>query len=142
MDAELTKIKQLTDTLINVEGNLTKEKQILEFIIEHTTDGYWDWNIQTGYEFLSPKFKSQLGYTVDEMENKPESWQAICNKEDIALLWEQVQKHFSDEIPDIEGVLRFTHKEGHEIKILCRGKLVERTDDGLPLRMIGTHVII
>jgi PAS domain S-box-containing protein len=138
----LDEIRKLTNSLSRVENNLKNEKSTLEFILEHTTDGYWDWNVVTGYEYLSPKFKSQLGYTVDEMENKPESWQKICNPEDAAKLWDQVQNHFSGNQEDIKGVLRFTHKEGHEIQILCRGKLVERSEDGSPLRMIGTHVIL
>ena len=68
----LDRIIALTDTLIKVEENAQKERKILEFIIEHTTDGYWDWNIMTGYEYMSPKFKAQLGYKPNEMKNSPE----------------------------------------------------------------------
>jgi PAS domain S-box-containing protein len=138
----LDNIRKLTSTLVRVEQNLEQEKSTLEFILEHTTDGYWDWDVETGYEYLSPRFKSQLGYEVDEMEDKPESWQAICHPEDSNLLWDEVQQHFRGEIEEIKGVLRFTHKLGHEIRILCRGKLVEFTESGEPKRMIGTHVIL
>jgi len=38
----IDKIKKLTETLNRVEDNLHEEKEVLEFILEHTTDGYWD----------------------------------------------------------------------------------------------------
>lgn len=142
MSDNLKKIKELTNTLERVEDNLTEEKTILEFMLEHTTDGYWDWNIVSGYEYLSPKFKKQLGYEPDEMENRPESWQKICNQEDLVRTYATVEKHFKGEIDEFKEVLRFTHKQGHEVTILCRGKVVKRGDNGEPLRMIGTHTII
>ena len=57
----IKKIKHLTESLTRVENNLKEEKEILEFILEHTTDGYWDWDLTTNYQYLSPKLKSQLG---------------------------------------------------------------------------------
>jgi PAS domain-containing protein len=136
----LAKIKELTDTLTRVEENLSKEKIILEFILENTTDGYWDWNMVTNYEYLSPKLKAQLGYEDHEMENKPEAWMEMCldlEKANVAI-----QAHIKGDTPDFRSVVRYTHKKGHVVSILCRGKIVEFDEDGKPTRMIGTHVII
>jgi len=121
-------------------GNV--DKSILNFVLENTTDGYWDWNLITNEEYLSPRFKSQLGYQDDEMENSPEAWQAICNPDDVKKSYEAIMKYLSGEVEDFSEILRFTHKKGHEISILCKGKIVERTEDGKPSRIIGTHAII
>lgn len=142
MNENIKKLYELTNTLENVEQNLTEERDVLEFILEHTTDGYWDWNMVNNYEYLSPKFKSQLGYGVNEMENSPESWQKICNQEDLERTIVTVENHIKGETEEFKELLRFTHKEGHEVKILCRGKVVKRDEKGNPLRMIGTHTII
>jgi PAS domain S-box-containing protein len=142
MSENLKKLYDLTETLERVESNLVEEKSILEFMLEHTTDGYWDWDIQSGYEYMSPKFKKQLGYEPDEMENKPEAWQAICNEEDLGRAFQVVESHLKGESEEFKETLRFTHKEGHEVKIICRGKVVKRSENGEPLRMIGTHTII
>ena len=138
----LKAIQDLTHTLNRVEDNLTQEKEILEFIIENTTDGYWDWDMVTNYEYLSPRLKKQLGYTDKSMENSPEAWQVLCHEADLKKAIAKVQKHIASETEDFSQKLRFTHKKGHEVKVLCRGKIVDRDEDNNPLRMIGTHVII
>jgi PAS domain S-box-containing protein len=142
MSKNLKKIQELTKTLNNVESNLKDENKLLEFILENTTDGYWDWDIQSGYEYLSPKFKNQLGYKEDEMENSPESWMAICNEEDLDDAKRLIGEVLTGGDDEFEKELRFTHKEGHEVKILCKGKLIKKSEEGLPLRMVGTHRII
>ena len=139
----LKKIQDLTKTLSRVEGNLHEENKILQFILEQATDGYWDWNMETNYEYLSPKFKEQLGYGVSEMENKPESWQAICDEEDLQRAWGFIQSElFTNKVDVFVENLRFTHKLGHQVEILCKGKVIKRDESGVPLRMIGTHTII
>lgn len=138
----LNEIKTLTDTLIRVEENLKEEMAILEFILDQSTDGYWDWNIETDYEYLSPKFKAQLGYKPDEMKNSPSAWQEICNKSDLAKAGPLIESHLKGETDEFQAELRFTHKDGSEIKVLCSGKVVSRKKDGTPLRMVGTHKLI
>ena len=138
----IDKIKLLTDSLTRVEENLMEEMAILEFILEKSTDGYWDWNIVTNYEYLSPKFKAQLGYAPDEMENSPRSWQSICNPDDLEKASENINLHLKGETRDFSETLRFTHKDGHIVNILCSGVVVSRDKDGNPLRMVGTHRLI
>ena len=79
----LDKIRLLTESLSRVEENLKEEMAILEFILERSTDGYWDWNIEGNYEYLSPKLKDQLGYSERELENTPDSWKKICTEDSL-----------------------------------------------------------
>jgi PAS domain S-box-containing protein len=104
----IDKIKKLTETLNRVEDNLHEEKEVLEFILEHTTDGYWDWDLTTNYQFLSPKLKNQLGYEEDEMENKPESWQAICDKLDLEKTEKRIEDHLDGITEDFKSIMNFT----------------------------------
>ena len=136
----LDKIEKLTNTLSRVDENLKDEMSILEFVLDSITDGYWDWNIETNYEYFSDKFKSQLGYK--RMKPSPESWQKICNPEDLTSAIKGVEDHFSGKTENFNQVLRLTHKDGHEVKVMCIGKVVNWSDDGKPLRMVGTHQLI
>jgi PAS domain S-box-containing protein len=139
-DFLMNKIKEIQES-IGKGGNSNLD--ILKFILENTTDGYWDWHISKDYEYLSPTFKSQLGYEDHEMENHPSSWQKLANEEDLKRIFALVTKHFETkgEVPVLETI-RFTHKKGYELTILCRGKVVEWGENGEPIRMVGTHAII
>lgn len=138
----LEELTKLTESLAKIEEDLREENEILEFILENTTDGYWDWDIQKNTEYLSSKFKAQLGFEKEEMENTPEAWMVLCNKEDLERVGLEIEKILKGDKDEFSETLLFTHKLGHSIKILCRGKLVTRLADGTPIRMIGTHTII
>ncbi len=136
----LDRIIELTYTLSRVEENLQEEMAILSFVLDSITDGYWDWNIQTGYEFFSEKFKSQLGYK--RMKPSPESWKRICHPEDLEEAERKMEEHFLGKTDEFNQILRLRHKDGHEVKVKSSGKVVSYNDDGSPLRMVGTHILI
>lgn len=112
-----------------------------ELLTESIFSGYWDWNIKTNYEYLSPQFKAMFGYDVDEMEHSPESWQKIAYKEDLPKLFAEFEKHVGSRgAKPFSSITRFYHKEGHTKYVLCSGRVVEWDEDWKPKRAIGTHV--
>jgi len=136
-------IIKLTDTLSRVEKNLNEEMEILEFVLDTITDGYWDLHIPNGYQYLSSKYKEMLGYGVNEMENAPSAWMAIIDKVDLKITLDNFNKHVdtNGEHP-FDQVVTYTHKLGHKIKIRCTGSIVSWNKDGTPLRMVGIHQLI
>jgi PAS domain-containing protein len=44
-------------------------EEVLKEILEQSLAGYWDWDIPTGNEYLSPSFKTMFGYEDHEIEN-------------------------------------------------------------------------
>ena len=139
----INKLRELVENLPIRDAEIFKMKEILELTLELSTDGYWDWDITTNYEYLSPAFKKQLGYEVDEMENSPESWMTLIHPDDLVVTLKQFDDHVKTrgEKP-YRSSARYTHKDGHEIIILCRGSVIEWDKDNKPLRMVGTHIDI
>ena len=115
---------------------------IIDTILEDTLAGFWDWDIENNEEYLSPQFKKMLGYEPDEMENSPDSWQKLIHPEDLIAVLKQFEEHVNSKgaIP-YHNEVRYCHKSGKTIHILCKGKVV-KWDGDKPLRMIGTHVDI
>ena len=114
-----------------------------EATIEAAQIGTWDWNLQTGKVKFNTRWFEIVGYTPEELA--PESIQTSINishpddfKESIAI----AEKHFNGESPYYEIEYRMKHKNGHWVWFLDRGRLMSRTADGKPLRMLGTHIDI
>jgi len=53
-----------------------------------------------------------------------------------------LNKHFSGEVEYYDIECRMRHKDGHWVWVQDRGRVVEWTEDGAPLRMSGTHADI
>lgn len=130
-------------TIQSLKEQIKLERDKLETLLESEVNGYWDWNLVTNEEYLSPCFKSMLGYEDHEMENKPESWQALIHPDDLIIAMDNFEKHVATkgEYP-FDQEVRFTHRSGKELWILSRGRVTEWAEDGTPLRMMGVHIDI
>lgn len=113
---------------------------IRETIIDSSYDGYWDWHIQEDYEYMSPKFWQMFGYKPEEKKHHPSEWQKIIVKESLEEAIKNYQRHVDSKgkHPYLQEV-KYYHKDGHIIHVLCRGKVIEWDSEGKPVRMVGTH---
>ncbi|WP_027421237.1 sensor histidine kinase [Crocinitomix catalasitica] len=111
--------------------------------LESSLAGFWDWDMVTNEEYLSPRFKEMFGYSEDEMESSPEAWQKIAFKEDLPAMYESLEKHIASKgkIP-FRITIRYHHKNGETVWVRCNGKVVAWGENGEPLRAIGCHVDI
>jgi len=144
-DKEMYSICSFRDVseLKKAEKKYIDKNRAFEQLLEGTMAGYWDWMIQEGTEYLSPSFKKMFGYEDHEMENKPESWQKIIHQDDLPGVFECFEEHVESkgEVP-FSNQVRYYHKDGSIVWIYCRGKIIEWSDDGKPIRMVGSHVDI
>jgi PAS domain S-box-containing protein len=119
------------------------ERAILHDILDATLAGYWDWDIHAGEEYLSPGFKRMFGYEPEELRSLPETWQKLIFPEDLPGVLEAFDRHVGSlgEAPFYNEV-RYRHKDGSTVWVICAGRVVEWTDSGEPRRMVGCHVDI
>ena len=114
-----------------------------ESALESSLAGYWDWNMVTNEEYLSPRFKEMFGYAEHEMENNPEAWQKIAFQEDLPDMFQKFEAHIKSRGQSpFKSVVRYHHKNGNTIWVRCNGKVVEWSENNEPLRAIGCHVDI
>jgi PAS domain S-box-containing protein len=120
-----------------------RSEQNFKDIFESTLSGYWDWNLVDNTEYLSPTFKRMFGYLDHEMENSPDAWQKIIFPEDLPGVFEVFDRHIKShgQVPFYNEV-RFRHKDGSTVWVICAGRVVEWAADGKPLRMVGCHIDI
>lgn len=113
-----------------------------KFFVNVMTDGYFDWYMDSNYEYMSPRFWEIFGYKPEEKEHKPEEWMDIINKDDLKIALKNLDKHIKTKgkFPYFQNI-KYKHKDGHDVTVLCKGKVIEWKDDK-PLRMVGTHTDI
>lgn len=129
-----------TETKI-LEEEVRKQRDRLEGILESEAAGYWDWIIPEDNEYMSPRLKSMFGYKPDEIENTRAAWKTLVHPDDLPVLRDSYRAHVRSRgaVP-YDNQVRYLHKDGSVIWVLCRGRVVEWSADGNPVRMMGVHV--
>jgi diguanylate cyclase (GGDEF)-like protein/PAS domain S-box-containing protein len=110
-----------------------------QFALEGAGDGVWDWNAATNTVFFSRQWKAMLGYEDHEIGTSLDEWDSRIHPDDKAGCYEDLERHFAGQTPIYQNEHRVQCKDGSYRWILDRGKVIEWTADGKPLRVIGTH---
>ncbi len=134
-------VKALREELAHTRSELSKSQLLFESIVESSMAGYLIWNIKKDTIFLSPTFKSMFGYEDHELPNSAETINKLMFDQDLPRAYEQIEKHITSngKIPyHIE--VRYKHKDGSTVWVICSGKIVERDENGEPITMVGCHV--
>jgi len=128
---DVTDLKKLQEDLQN-------QSERLEGILESDGSGYWDWNVQQDSVHLSPRLQSMLGYSDADVEKPFNHWVSLVHPEDTKAFKRKISNFLEsngDGVFSYEG--RFLHRKGATIWVLCRGHVVDRAEDGSPLRIMG-----
>jgi len=121
------------------EEALRESEARWQFALEGAGDGVWDWNAQTNQVFYSDQWKAMLGFEPHEIGNVLSEWDQRIHPDDKDYVYAEIEKHDSGRVPIYTSEHRLQCKDGSYIWILDRGKVVSRSEDGKPLRIIGTH---
>jgi PAS domain S-box-containing protein len=98
----------------------------------------YDWNVETGAVFYSPRWTEMLGYTPEEIEPRVEAWERLLHPDDSAPARGLIDGVMRGD-QDYQMEFRLRHKTGHYVDILSRGYAVRRTAGGPVVRIVGTH---
>jgi two-component system sensor histidine kinase/response regulator len=125
------------------EEELARQRTRLAQIIEGTSVGTWEWNVETGETVFNERWAQIIGYTLEELgPTSIDTWSRFAHPEDLSRSSALLERHFNGELPAYECEARMRHKDGHWVWVLDRGKLFSRSADGRPRWMAGTHMDI
>ena len=136
---------------ISVVENITERKRAeealresearLRMAVKAANIGLWDWDLQTNAVYFSPEWKSQIGYSNDELSNRFEEWQSRVHPEDLDPVLRKLAAYLDNPQSPHEVELRLRHKDGSYRWIYGQGDLL-RDAAGKPVRMLGCHIDI
>ena len=122
------------------QKQLKKSEERKNAILKGTNAGTWEWNVQTGEIITNERWAQMLGYRHQELQPLTfTNWQQLLHPVDLKKAQEKLTRHFNGEIKFYECEFRMKHKNGNWIWVLDCGAVLERTQDGKPLWMFGTH---
>lgn len=120
---------------------LAKSEERFDLAVRGTDAGIWDWDLRANKVYFSPRWKSMLGYSEDEIGDDPDEWVRRIHPDDRPMCLETVRAYQSGEIPQYEVEHRLLGKDGSYRWILARATVVRDTE-GRPYRMVGSHIDI
>jgi PAS domain S-box-containing protein len=120
---------------------LRQRQERLEFIMERTNDGIWDWDLKTDEVYFSPRWKGILGYQDHELANQFDEWRSRLHPDDAERAMATVQAYLEHRTPVYWLEHRLRHKDGSYRWILARGIAICDAE-GKPYRLAGSHTDI
>lgn len=147
--AEIDKLREANEDLRRLVSDLTEAVKISQereatwvYAFEGNRDGLWDWNAVTNEVFFSKRWKEMLGYEEDEIANELSEWDKRLHPEDREAVYADLNRHLNGETPYYLSEHRLLCKNGSYRWVLDRGKIISWTEEGKPLRIVGTHTDI
>ena len=123
------------------EKALGESQERWSLAVAGSNEGVWDWNIEHEAMWLSPRWKSMLGFFDDELPSRREVWMDRIHPDDRLHVETAFANHLMQNSQILHCEYRIVHKDGSWIWALVRGKALFG-DDGHPRRMVGTHTDI
>jgi PAS domain S-box-containing protein len=135
-------IEDITE-LKHSEEALRESEEKLNLAIEGSGAGLWDWKVQSGEFVINKRWAEILGYTLQELTPCTiDTLISLTHPDDLERSREIIRRHMKGETPGCECENRLTHKDGHWVWVLDRGKVTERNTEGKAVRMTGTCIDI
>ena len=115
---------------------LRESERRFELAVRGTTDGIWEWSVETDSVYYSPRFARLLGFEPEAYHDTMPQFQSRLHKSDREAAWTALQNHLVNGTPyDVE--YRAKCQDGHYRWFHARG-VADRDANGKPTRMAGS----
>ncbi|ARV62446.1 hypothetical protein BZZ01_30865 [Nostocales cyanobacterium HT-58-2] len=136
---EIQERQQAEAALKASETNHKKSEERLNLAIKASNLGLWDWNLKTGKIYRNCLWTKILGYKEHEIADTRLAFEQLVHPEDLPIVNRSLNDHLQGANPVYEIEFRMRSKSGEWKWILSHGQVVERDNQGKPLRITGIH---
>ncbi len=122
------------------EKSLRESEERFHLALDGADLGMWEWDIPTGRVTRNERWAEMLEYTLDEIDSPEFSFEQLLHPDDKERTLDVFAAHLRGENPFIDVEYRLRTKTGNYKWIMNKGKILDRDQDGRPLRATGTTV--
>jgi diguanylate cyclase (GGDEF)-like protein/PAS domain S-box-containing protein len=119
------------------EQELKQAEERYELALHASQAGLWDWNIKTGEMYTSPDQWELLDYR--EGDDASAGSRRSIHPEDRERVLALLNEHLTGVTDEYRIEYRVREQNGEWAWFLDRGRVVERDENNMPVRMTGTH---
>jgi len=119
------------------EQELQRAEERYELALHASQAGLWDWNIKTGEMYTSPDQWELLDYRKGD--NTAGTSRRFIHPEDRERVLALLNEHLAGATDEYRIEYRVREQSGEWAWFLDRGRVVERDENKMPVRMTGTH---
>eukprot|EP00897_Mesotaenium_endlicherianum_P004432 jgi/Mesen1/4016/ME000211S03197 len=127
---------------LEAEARLKESEERWLYALSGSDDGVWDWSVPDNGMFFSDRWKSMLGYEGGDIGSTLDDWIRLLHPDDREKTFEDLEEHLEGKTKQYVNEQRLLCKDGEYRWFLHRGKLISVTEEGHPLRFVGTHTDI
>ncbi|EMA63878.1 response regulator [Halorubrum lipolyticum] len=122
------------------ERELRELSERFRLAVEGADVGVWDWDLTTDEVRFDERWAGMLGYDQSEIAFELSEWEERVHPDDLGEVWAALEAHFAGETEYYQYDHRMETKGGDWKWIRDRGRVVERDEDGAPVRAVGIHI--
>ncbi len=129
---DITKQKQ-------AEEALHKSEQRLELALRSSELALWDLDVATKDMYVNEQWFRQLGYEPDAADSILTFWRAHLHPDDKERVMKNYEALLAGETRSYNAEHRMRNKQGQWLWLAVQARIVEFSEDGKPLRIIGVN---
>ena len=134
-------VEVLQDIQAEVEFReaLVSQAARLELALEGSGLGMWDIDLLARTGVCDERCAEIVGFSLAELPPLTmESWVALTHPDDLDSADQASEAHLAGLTASVDTEVRLRHRDGSWVWVRIRGRIVERSAEGLPLRVMGT----
>ncbi len=124
------------------EAELRDSLELISLAVEAAEIGVWDWDIMSDKISYSDKYCEMFGYSKETTTGTMQEWEARNHPDDLDNLLNSLNAYVLGETDKYTSETRVMHADGHYIWTRDVGRIVERSENGNPTRLVGGHINI
>jgi PAS domain S-box-containing protein len=119
------------------QAELLASEERLNYALEGTQQGLYDWDLKTGNVYRSPRWFGMLGYAPGAIDPTIRAGLDLIHPEDRLQTEAALNAHLEGRLPGVQAEYRLLTSTGDWLWVFDAGKVVAWSEDGRPARMAG-----